>query len=128
MTDMELTRPSLQVNKGKLVGGALLIAAGGVLVATGVLLGTYAVATATRHWVKQLEVPPSELARRKLHQARLASAAAATAWRNQESNSTPPSPLADARPPSRAAVDAGTGGSGASDRRGDRQSYQRRDS
>jgi hypothetical protein len=90
MTDIELTRPSLQFNKGILAGGAVLIAAGGVLVATGVLLGTYAVATATRQWMKQFEVPPSELARRKLHQARLASAAAATAWRNREGNSTPP--------------------------------------
>ena len=89
MTDIELSRPSLQFNRGILVGGAVLIGAGGVLLATGVLLGTYAVATATRQWVKQLEVPPSELARRRLHQTRSASAAAATAWRNQESNPRP---------------------------------------
>ena len=89
MTDIGLTRPSLRFNRGMLVGGAVLIGAGGVLVATGVLLGTYAGATGTRQWMKQLEVPPSQLARRRLHQARLASAAAAKAWRNQNSISTP---------------------------------------
>lgn len=83
MIDVEPIRPSLQLNRRLLVGGAVLIGAGGVLGATGILVGTYAVVTATRQWMKHLEVPPREIARQKVHQARLASAAAAAAWRNQ---------------------------------------------
>lgn len=89
MTDVELSRPTLHLNRGLAVAGAVLIGVGGVLGATGILLGTYAVATATRDWMKQLEVPPGEIARRKLHQARLASAAAAEAWRKPTRESTP---------------------------------------
>ena len=59
-----------------LVPGAVLIGVGGVLGATGILLGTYAVVNASRDWISQLEVPPSEIARRKLQQARMASVAA----------------------------------------------------
>jgi hypothetical protein len=88
MTDVELSRPTLHFNRRLLVGGAVLIGAGGVLGATGVLVGTYAVVTATREWMRQLEVPPSEIARQKLHQARLASAAAAEAWRKQNAKPT----------------------------------------
>jgi hypothetical protein len=89
VTDVEVSRPTLHLNKGLVVAGAVLIGVGGVLGATGILLGTYAVVNASRDWMKQLEVPPGELARRKLHQARVASAAAAEAWRNQSSESTP---------------------------------------
>jgi len=89
MTEVELSRPTLHLNRRLMVGGAALIGAGGVLAATGILLGTYAVVTATRQWMKQLEVPPSEIARRRLHQARSAGAAAAEAWRNQTRKSTP---------------------------------------
>ena len=88
MTDIELLRPTLHLNRRLLVGSGVLIGTGGVLGATGILLGTYAVVTATRQWMKQLEVPPSEIARQKLHQARLASAAAAEAWRSQSGKST----------------------------------------
>jgi hypothetical protein len=85
MTDTELSRPTLHFNRRLLVAGAVLVGAGGVLGATGILLGTYAVVTATREWMKQLEVPPSEIARQKLRQARSAGAAAAEAWRNPSS-------------------------------------------
>jgi hypothetical protein len=88
MTDVELSRPSLELNRRLLAGGAVLIGAGGVLGASGILLGTYAVVTAARQWMKQLEVPPGEIARQKLHQARLASTAAAEAWRSQSGKST----------------------------------------
>jgi len=50
-------------------------------------LGTYAVVNASRDWMSQLEVPPSEIARRKLQQARMASVAAADAWRQKSRES-----------------------------------------
>jgi hypothetical protein len=89
VTDLEVSRPTLHLNRGMVVAGAVLIGVGGVLGATGILLGTYAVVNATRDWMSQLEVPPSEVARRKLHQARMASAAAAEAWRQKSRESTP---------------------------------------
>jgi hypothetical protein len=89
VTDVEVSRPTLHLNKGLVVAGGVLVGVSGVLAASGILLGTYAVVNATRDWMKQLEVPPSELARRKLHQARVASAAAAEAWRKRSSESTP---------------------------------------
>ena len=89
VTDVAVSRPTLHLNKGMVVAGAVLIGVGGVLGATGILLGTYAVVNATRDWMRQLEVPPSEMARRKLQQARVASLAAAESWRKQGRESTP---------------------------------------
>jgi hypothetical protein len=88
VTDIEVARPALHLNRGMVVAGAVLVGVGGVLGATGILLGTFAVVNATRDWMSQLEVPPSELARRKLNQARMASVAAAEAWRQQSREST----------------------------------------
>lgn len=83
-----MSRPTLHLNRGLVVAGAVLIGVGGVLGAAGILLGTYAVVNASRDWMGQLEVPPSEMARRKLQQARMASVAAADAWRQQSREST----------------------------------------
>jgi hypothetical protein len=38
--------------------------------------------SATRQWINEMEVPPSELARLKWTQARAAMSAGATAWQN----------------------------------------------
>jgi hypothetical protein len=46
-----------------------------------VLVGS-ALLSATRQWVKQLEQPPSVMARRTWQQAKVAAAAGAEAWRN----------------------------------------------
>ena len=83
MSASEVSRQSVQINRGVLVSGAVLVGVGGLLGATGVLLGTYAILSATRQWMKQLETPPSEMAAQRLHQAKLATAAAADAWRAQ---------------------------------------------
>ena len=81
MTTGEISRQPVQLNRGALVSGAVLVGVGGLLGATGVLLGTYAILSATRQWMKQLETPPSEIAARRLHQAKAATSAAADAWR-----------------------------------------------
>jgi hypothetical protein len=79
MTDV--SRQPVQINRGFVVSGAVLVGVGGLLGATGVLLGTYAILSATRQWMKQMETPPSVLATQRLHQAKVATAAAADAWR-----------------------------------------------
>ena len=89
MTANGVSRQSLQVNRGLLVSGAVLAGIGGVLAAAGVVLGSLAVVSATRQWVNQFETPPSEMALQALHQARVATAAAAEAWRNEVRSKTP---------------------------------------
>jgi hypothetical protein len=90
MTTSEVSRQPLQLNRGALVGGAVLVGVGGLLGATGVLLGTFAVLSATRQWIKQLETPPSEVAAQRLHQAKVATSAAADAWRAERKARTGP--------------------------------------
>ena len=90
MTASGVSRQPVEVNRGLLVGGAVLLGVGGVLGAAGLLISTFAVLTATRKWVRQLETPPSEMALQKLHQAKVATSAAAEAWRQEgKSQATP---------------------------------------
>jgi hypothetical protein len=88
MTANEVSRQPVQLNRGFLVSGAVLVGVGGVLGATGVLLGTFAILSATRQWMKQLETPPSEMAAQRLHQAKVATSAAADAWRAERRSTT----------------------------------------
>ena len=71
----------------------MLIGAGGLLAFTGVLFLSSAVVSATRQWVKQLEQPPSELAKLKWRQARTAITAGARAWRSGAPTQSPSSML-----------------------------------
>jgi hypothetical protein len=71
-----------QVHSGPLVTGAALIAAGGLLALAGLVIGGGHLATAIRRWVRDMDIPPSELAKLKLAQARAAATAGADAWQN----------------------------------------------
>ena len=70
----------VQLNKNLLISGAVLVGIGGFLGATGLLLGSTAVASAMRQWVRQLDQPPTEMAKQKWQQARAATQAGAKAW------------------------------------------------
>jgi hypothetical protein len=70
-----------RLNQGLVVGGAVLIGLGGLMGLTGALLLSSAVVAATRRWIRQLERPPTEIARLKFQQARAATSAGASAWR-----------------------------------------------
>jgi hypothetical protein len=70
----------VELNKNLLIGGAVLVGIGGFLGATGLLLGSTAIASAMRQWVRQLDQPPTEMAKQKWQQARAATAAGAKAW------------------------------------------------
>jgi hypothetical protein len=80
-----------QLNRRRLVGGGLLVGVGGLLGVTGMVLVGSALLSATRQWVQQLEQPPSEMARRKWQQAKVAAAAGAQAWRNGPQTRSSPS-------------------------------------
>jgi hypothetical protein len=65
-----------------LITGGALIGAGALIALAGMAVGGSHVVSATRRWIKEMEVPPSELARIKWVQARSAAAAGAAAWQN----------------------------------------------
>jgi hypothetical protein len=52
----------------------------------GLAVGGSHLVAATRRWVAEMEVPPSELARIKWAQARAAAAAGAEAWQKAPAN------------------------------------------
>jgi hypothetical protein len=59
-----------------------MVGAGTLIVLVGLAIGGGHLAAATRRWMGELEVPPSELARLKWAQARAAYTAGASAWQN----------------------------------------------
>jgi hypothetical protein len=71
-----------QVRTAPLMTGGGLIVAGGIFVLAGVLVGGMHVIMATRQWIREMDVPPSEAARLKLAQAKAAAAAGASAWQD----------------------------------------------
>jgi hypothetical protein len=71
-----------QVRPAPLVTGGALIAAGGVLALAGFVVGGAHLLVAIRRWVREMEIPPSEVAKLKLAQARAAASAGADAWQN----------------------------------------------
>jgi hypothetical protein len=65
-----------------LITSAVLVGAGTVLAMAGLAVGGSHLMSATRQWVREMDVPPSELAKLKWAQARAAAAAGAAAWQN----------------------------------------------
>ena len=82
MTEQE---NGLRSNRVLLAGG-VLAGIGGLLGCVGALLVSSALVSASRRWVQQLDPPPSTMAKAKWQQARAATAAGATAWRNGPSS------------------------------------------
>ena len=73
------TWPELQ--SGPLITGAVLIGIGVAAATVGMAIVGLHVAAATRTWVRELEIPPSELAKLRWEQAKSSAAAGATHWR-----------------------------------------------
>jgi hypothetical protein len=73
------------VRSGPLITGAALVGAGSLLVAAGFIVGSIHLVAVTRQWAREMEVPPSELAKAKWAQARAAVSAGAGAWQNGSS-------------------------------------------
>lgn len=74
-----MSRP---MNSTLLVTGAALTVIGGIIGIAGATVTTLAAAVAARRRIEQMEIPPSELARRQWRRARTAVTAGAGAWRN----------------------------------------------
>jgi hypothetical protein len=68
-------------SKAMIVGMAL-VAAGGLISLCGVVVSSMALATAIRRWVLSQQEPPSAIVKRKIAQAKAATATGANAWQN----------------------------------------------
>ena len=83
-----------QFRTAPLITSAVMVGAGTLVALTGLAVGGGYLAWATRQWISEMEVPPSELARLKWTQARAAMAAGAAAWQNgTQSQPAPSSPV-----------------------------------
>jgi hypothetical protein len=60
----------------------VLVGAGTFIALAGLALGGTHLMAATRRWIREMEVPPSELAKLKYAQAKAAVAAGSSAWQN----------------------------------------------
>jgi hypothetical protein len=65
-----------------MITGGALVAAGGLIALAGLVIGGSHLLSATRRWIREMEVPPSELAKTKWSQAKSAAAAGTAAWHN----------------------------------------------
>jgi hypothetical protein len=82
MNNGQSTSAAFQLKSGSLILGAALMGASCVLGLTGLTICASTVIAATRRWIKQMDVPPSELARLKWAQAKAATAAGSSAWQD----------------------------------------------
>jgi hypothetical protein len=71
-----------QLRSGPLITGAALFGAGALLALAGLAVGGSHLLSATRRWVREMEVAPSELAKLKWAQAKAAAAAGSAAWQD----------------------------------------------
>jgi hypothetical protein len=82
MTDNENRRTGPRLRSGPLFTGTGLMGAGALLALAGFAVAGLHVLAATRRWIRELDVPPGEVARLKWAQAKATAAAGADAWRN----------------------------------------------
>jgi hypothetical protein len=71
-----------QVRTGPVITGTALFGAGALIALAGLAVGGTHLLSATRQWIRAMEVPPTEQARIKWAQARTAAAAGTAAWQN----------------------------------------------
>jgi hypothetical protein len=94
MSNGENRRNGPQFRTAPLITSSVMVGVGTLIALTGLAIGAGHLLSATRQWVNEMEVPPSELARLKWSQARSAMAAGAAAWQNGTQNQPSRSSLA----------------------------------
>ena len=72
--------PQFQVNRASMIIGGALIGTGGLIALIGVLVSGTAVAAGVRQWVRDQEVPPSEVLKHTWGQTKAAASAGSAAW------------------------------------------------
>jgi hypothetical protein len=71
-----------QFQAAPLIISAAMIGVGTLVALAGLAIGGGHLVAATRRWINEMEVPPSDLAKLKWAQARAAYTAGASAWQN----------------------------------------------
>jgi hypothetical protein len=71
---------TFQLNRSSIITGAALIGAGGLIALIGMIVSGWALAAASRQYLRDLEVPPSEVLRSKWGQTKAATSAGTAAW------------------------------------------------
>ena len=74
-----------QFRTATLITSAAMVGGGAMIVMSGLALGGGHIMAATRRWLNEMEVPPSQLAKMKLTQARAAMTAGTQAWQKNGS-------------------------------------------
>jgi hypothetical protein len=69
-------------NSKALIVGFVLVATGGLISLCGLGVTGTAAANAIRRWIMAQEEPPSQIMKRKISQAKAATAAGASAWQD----------------------------------------------
>jgi len=93
MSNGENRRNGPQFRTAPLITSSVMVGVGTLIALTGLAIGAGHLLSATRQWVNEMEVPPSELVRLKWSQARSAMAAGAAAWQDgTQSQSSPAIP------------------------------------
>lgn len=82
MTDARNPTSLPQLRSGPLIAGGVLAGAGAMLVLAGLAVGSAHLFAATRAWVREMEVPPSERVRQQWARAKAAAVAGSSAWQN----------------------------------------------
>jgi hypothetical protein len=80
-----------ELRSGPLIVGGVLVGTGFMLVLAGMAVGGAHVVAATRQWISEMEVPPSERARQQWTRAKAAARAGASSWQNGTEASVPAS-------------------------------------
>lgn len=66
-----------------MVVGFALVATGGLISMCGLGISGTAMVSAIRHWVQEQQEPPSAIVKRKIAQAKAATAAGTSAWQDE---------------------------------------------
>lgn len=74
----------VQVHKAPIILGAVMFGAGGLIGIIGMLVSGTALASATRQWFRELEMPPSEVVKQKWGQTKAATHAGTAAWQQHD--------------------------------------------
>ncbi len=82
MGNGEDRRNGPQFRTAPLITSAAMVGAGTLIALAGLAVGGGHLLSATRQWINEMEVPPSELAKLRWTQARAAMTAGAAAWQN----------------------------------------------
>lgn len=82
MTDNQVAQPRIQINTRQVAGGSILMGIGGVIALAGIAMAGTALVAAYRERVRQMEVPPSVLAKQRWDRVRAATAAGYAEFRN----------------------------------------------